>query len=97
MYKTVIRSLALILAMVTTTGCVTRYVYVPVSSCTEPRAFNSPYLMVDNLPSDATTKDKLQALKVDHGTMKSSIAECKALLDGYRKPAPQPQKEKTGE
>lgn len=91
------KTVVLLLAMLTTSGCVTKYVYVPVSSCTEPRAFNAPYLMVDNLPVDATTKDKLQALKVDHGTMKSSISECKALLDGYRKPAPKPQKEKTGE
>jgi len=70
--------------------CEIKTVYLPVSSCQEPAPFVMPTLLVDNLTTTATTQDKLQALKVDHGTMRSSIEQCKALLDGYRKPTSPP-------
>lgn len=78
----------MIIVVALLSGCV-RYVNVPVSSCTEPKPFDLPYLMVDNLTTTATTQDKLQAIKVDHGAMRKSLEECKTLLDGYRKPPPQ--------
>ena len=74
--------------------CEIKTVYLPVSSCAEPAPFNMPTLMTDNLLPAATTQDKLQALKIDHGTMRGSLEQCKVLLDGYRKPTHATPKEK---
>ena len=71
--------------------CDVKTVYLPVSSCAEPAPFTIPALMTDNLLTTATTQDKLQALKIDHGTMRGSLEQCKVLLDAYRKQPP-PQK-----
>lgn len=78
------------------TGCCeVKTVYLPVPSCPPPPPFSAPTLMVDNLLSTATTQDKLQALKIDHGTLRRSNEECKELLDAYRKPpTPTPTKAK---
>lgn len=73
--------------------CSVETVYVPVSHCEPPPPFTAPTLLVDNLTPTATTQDKLQAVKIDHGTMRRSLAECQTLLDAYR-PSPTPPKEK---
>lgn len=80
------RMVLIMTAMLAGGCCSIKTVYVPVSSCQEPPPFVMPTLMVDSLTPTATTQDKLQAIKVDHGTMRSSIEQCKTLLDGYRKP-----------
>lgn len=70
------------------TGCTQiKTVYVPVSHCEPPPPFTMPTILVDNLTPTATTQDKLQAIKTDHGTMRRSLEQCILLLDGYRKPS----------
>lgn len=80
------RMVLILIATLAGAGC-TKTVLVPVSSCPAPPPFEVPSLMVDSLTTTATTQDKLQALKIDYGTMKKTIEQCKVLLDAYRKPA----------
>ena len=66
--------------------CSVKEVMVPVSSCHAPPAFSAPTLQVDSLSADATTKQKLEAIRLDYGALRSSLNQCITLLDAYRKP-----------
>ena len=85
--KTIVQWVLILTAMLAGAGC-TQIVRVPVSSCPAPPPIQMPYLLVDNLPPTATTRDKLQALKVDYGVLKHAHAECIAIVDGYKKVEP---------
>lgn len=85
--KNIARMGLLLIATLAGAGCTPKVVLVPVSSCPAPPSFSMPTILVDNLTPTATTQDKLQAIKTDHGTMRRSLEQCILLLDGYRKPS----------
>lgn len=75
-----------LLPLLILTGCCTvETVYVPVPTCDQPPPFTAPALMVDSLPADASTKQKLEAIRLDYGALQGSLEQCIILLDGYRK------------
>lgn len=82
--KAIARMGLILIATLVGAGCTPKVVLVPVSSCPAPRAFSTPTLLVDNLTPTATTQDKLQALKIDHGTMRKALQECVVIVDSYR-------------
>ena len=87
--KAIVQWVLILTATFAGAGC-TKTVLVPVSSCPAPPAIQMPYLLVDNLPPTATTRDKLQAMKVDYGVLKHAHAECVAIVDGYKKAPAEP-------
>lgn len=82
--KNIARMGLLLIATLAGAGCTPKVVLVPVSSCPAPPSFSMPTLLVDNLTTTATTRDKLQAVKIDHGTMRKALQECIVIVDSYR-------------
>jgi len=82
--KTIVRWVLIPIAMLAGAGC-TKIVLVPVSSCPAPPVITMPVLMVDTLAPQATTQDKLHAIKMDYGTLRRELEACIMIVDGYRK------------
>lgn len=89
--KTVVRMALILIALSVGSGC-TRTILVPVSSCPAPPTITMPALMVDTLPPQATTQDKLHAIKLDYGTLRRELEACIVVVDGYRKQTTEPTK-----
>ena len=65
--------------------CTTKFVYVPVETCPKPtQDITFPVLMKDNLPADASTKQKLEAIRLDFGVLQMELKRCIITLDAYR-------------
>ena len=78
MKKLLLASVVLVL-----TGCATKIVYVPVETCPEPKEIiTTP--SKPQLSSDATTKQKLEALRLYVGDLEFELSRCIVVLDGYR-------------
>ena len=74
------RIIVIIIAVMILSSCSsTRTVYVPVSSCPQPPACGE-VLQVKLLPKDATTIQKLEAIRADY----FELYRCKLILDAYR-------------
>lgn len=67
------------------TGCPTKIVYVPVETCPEPKELIVvPQLQKDLLPANATTGQKLEAIRFDYKNILTELERCIVVLDGYR-------------
>ena len=74
------RTIVIIMTVMMLTGCGWNHkVYVPVSSCPKPPACGE-VLQVKLLPKDATTNQRLEAIRSDY----FELYRCKLLLDAYR-------------
>lgn len=74
------RTIVTIMSVMMLTGCGwNQKVYVPVSSCPKPPVCGE-VLQVKLLPKDATTIQKLEAIRADY----FELYRCKMLLDAYR-------------
>ena len=74
------RTIAIIISVMLFTGCGwNQKVYVPVSSCPKPPVCGE-VLQVKLLPKDATTNQRLEAIRADY----FELYRCKLLLDAYR-------------
>jgi len=65
------------------TGCSPKVVYVPVETCPEPKEI----ITIPSKPEfsvDATTKQKLEALRLYVNDVKYELDRCITILDGYR-------------
>lgn len=89
MKKTIAQWVLTLIALLAGAGC-TKTVLVPVSSCPAPPQIQMPYLMVDNLPPQTTRRNKLQAIKMDLGTLRKELEACIVIVDGYRKAPTEP-------
>jgi hypothetical protein len=86
--KTIVQWVLISIIMCAGAGC-TKTVLVPVSSCpAPPPVITMPVLMVDTLPPQATTQDKLHAIKMDYGTLRRELEACIVIVDGYKKAEP---------
>jgi len=77
------RVLLLTSTLLLLTGCPAKIVYVPVETCPEPKEVIA-IPSKPELPSDATTKQKLEALRLYVNDVKYELERCSTILDGYR-------------
>ena len=74
------RTIVIIMTVMMLTGCGwNQKVYVPVSSCPKPPTCGE-VLQVKLLPNNATTNQRLEAIRADY----FELYRCKLLLDAYR-------------
>ena len=79
-------TMLIVLCSVTLAGCCTpKIVYVPVESCPPPKdEIVYPVLQTENLPSDASTKQRLEALRLDFNSLQTELKRCIIVLDAYK-------------
>lgn len=77
---------AILLSTALLAGCAPKTVYIPVSSCPAPPTIIMPDLAVHRLPDHPNTKEALEAMRVDHITLRKTLDQCATALDAYRKP-----------
>lgn len=63
-------------------GCSPKIIYVPVDNCPVPPAIQIP--TKPQLSVDATTKQKLKALRLYVNDVKYELERCSTILDSYR-------------
>lgn len=77
------RASLLTVVLLVLTGCPTKIVYVPVETCPKPKEV----ITIPSKPEfsvDATTKQKLEALRLYVNDVKYELDRCVTILDGYR-------------
>jgi len=82
--KTAVLMVSILTATLVGGCCTPETVLVPVYSCPAPPEMTMPVLAVTRLSDKPATPDALQALVVDHKSLKSTLEQCITILDGYR-------------
>jgi len=88
--KAIVQWVLILTATLAGAGCCPPPVMIPVSSCPAPPVITMPTMMVDTLAPQATTQDKLHAIKMDYGTLRKELEACIVIVDGYKKAPTEP-------